>query len=280
MEDLKAALINFSQVRMQNLEYNTQKVNRAFAFDIPVCGFASASDPLFAFYKEHIGSDFYMLPEEWLETKYKRHFSLENISVMSYILPQTEDTKAKCRILSDCPAFEWQMVRVHGEECNRALASALEEYLESMGIAAVAPMSRPEFSWGEDEKFIKKSNWSERHTAFIAGLGTFGKCDGLITEKGKAVRIGSVIFERKVEPTPRPYTKYNEYCLYDKGCRACEARCPIGAIGEKGHDKVLCMKYHANVITPLCKKRYDYDGYRVCGLCQTGVPCESCIPKK
>ena len=51
-----------------------------------------------------------------------------------------------------------------------------------------------------------------------------------------------------------------------------------GAIGDGGHDKILCMKYHADVITKLCKERYNYEGYRVCGLCQTGVPCESGIP--
>ncbi len=279
MKDINRTLEKFIKDRMSKKEYNTMKVIDGFAFGTPIVGFASGDDPLFDFYKEHIGSDFYMHPTEWLELKYKRKFNKENVSVISYILPQTEETKAKCRILSDCPAFEWQMVRVHGEECNRALASALEEYLCTLGIAAIAPMSSSEFKWGEDDKFIKKSNWSERHTAHIAGLGTFGKCDGLITQVGKAVRIGSVIFEAKAEPTQRPYTRYNEYCLYDKGCRACEARCPIGAISEKGHDKILCMQYHAESITPLCKERYNYEGYRVCGLCQTGVPCESGIPK-
>ncbi len=280
MNNLKEKLISFAEERMSKKEYNTMKVIDAFAFGKPLCGFAAASDSLFPFYKEHIGSDFYRLPTEWLESKYHRSFDAENVSVMSYILPQTDDTKEKCRVTTDCPAFEWQMVRVHGEECNRALASALEEYLESLGIVAIAPMSSPEFTWGEDDKLIKKSNWSERHTAHIAGLGTFGKCDGLITPVGKAVRIGSVIFEAKVDPTPRPYTRYNEYCLYDKGCRACELRCPANAIGESGHDKILCMKYHADVITPICKERYNYEGYRVCGLCQTAVPCESGIPKK
>jgi epoxyqueuosine reductase QueG len=275
---MKDIIRSFITERMSDPEYNTQKELPLFAFGAPICGFASASDPLFGFYKEHIDKDFYMLPTEWLERKYGRKFSPSEVSVVSWALPQTEDTKSKCRALSDCPAYEWQMTRVHGEECNRDLASALEEMLDGMGICAIAPMSSEVFSWRESEKFVKISNWSERHTAHICGLGTFGKCDGLITPIGKAVRFGSVIFAMAVEPDSRPYTRYNEYCLYDKGCRACANRCPIGAIGDSGHDKVLCMKYHAEVITKLCKERYDYEGYRVCGLCQTGVPCESGIP--
>ena len=275
---MKQIIKNFISERMSKIEYNTLKELPLFAFGQPICGFAAADDPLFDFYKEHIDKDFYMLPTEWLEKKYGRKFSPSDVSVVSWVLPQTEDTKEKCRSLSDCPAYEWQMARVHGEECNRALASALEEMLDSMGICAIAPMSSDMFSWGESEKFVKISNWSERHTAHICGLGTFGKCDGLITPVGKAVRFGSVIFDHKIEPDARPYTRYDEYCLYDKGCRACVKRCPIGAIGDGGHDKILCMKYHADTITRLCKERYNYEGYRVCGLCQTSVPCESGIP--
>lgn len=65
------------------------------------------------------------------------------------------------------------------------------------------------------------------------------------------------------------------------GCTACIKRCPAGAITlEGGHDKRKCMQYHSEVIEKIDHERYGYDGYAVCGLCQTGVPCESCIPGK
>lgn len=279
MEELKNIITNFITVRMQDRRYNTQKELDLPAFGTPIVGFASASDPLFDFYKKHIDETFYRLPQEWLEEKFSKIFDKDNVSIVSYILPQTEDTKEKCRRLSDCPAYEWQMVRVHGEECNRALAGSLAEYLCDMGIDAVAPMCEDSFSFGDSGKFYKISNWSERHTAHICGLGTFGLCDGLITPVGKAVRIGSVIFNAKVEPTKRPYTEYNEYCLAKYGCHACIDRCPAGAISVNGHDKIKCVEYHRSTIRPLCHERYSYNGYSVCGLCQTGVPCESCIPK-
>jgi epoxyqueuosine reductase QueG len=271
---------DFIKSYMSLSENNNMKELPGFAFDEPIVGFSRGGDELYDFYKEHIDRDFYRTPAEWLESAFGRAFNKENISVISWFLPQTEDTKEKCRELDDCPAFEWTMVRVHGEECNRRLAKALEEHLCSMGYPAIAPMSSDDFSWGDSEKFVRISNWSERHTAYISGLGTFGLCDGLITEKGKAGRFGSVIVELPLEPTERRYSVYNEYCLANDGCQACIKRCPAGAITERGHDKVLCMKYHAEVIKKIDHERYGYDGYSVCGLCQTGVPCESCNPRK
>ncbi len=261
-------------------ENNNMKELPGFAFGEPIVGFSRGSDALYDFYKSHIDPDFYRTPAEWLGAVYGHGFGPESISVISWFLPQTEDTKEKCRAVGDCPPLEWTMVRVHGEECNRRLAKSLEAHLCGLGFNAVAPMCSEQFSWGDSDKFVKISNWSERHVAYISGLGTFGLCDGLITEKGKAGRYGSVIVAAELEPTERKYTVYNEYCGARNGCRGCIERCPAGAITEKGHDKVKCMAYHADAIKKLDHERYGYDGYAVCGLCQTGVPCESCIPKR
>lgn len=280
MEINNAYIENFIKSYMALPENNNMKEMPGFAFAEPIVGFSKGSDALYDFYKEHIDPDFYRTPEEWLELAFCRAFDKEKISVISWFLPQTEDTKEKCRALDDCPPLEWTMVRVHGEECNRRLASALAEQLNMLGFAAVAPISSPYFSWGDSERFVKVSNWSERHTAYISGLGTFGLCDGLITEKGKAGRFGSVIVELQLEPTTRKYSVYNEYCMAKEGCTACIKRCPAGAITKAGHDKILCMKYHAEQIKKIDHERYGYDGYAPCGLCQTGVPCESGFPRK
>ena len=275
----KSDIERFIRERMAQKQYNTMLEIDDFAFDKPSVGFSRASDPLYPFYKNHIDPSFYRLPEEWLERAYGRSFDPENISVVSWVLPQTPRTRALSRACADCPTMEWQMVRVHGEECNRALAAALEAWFREQGLAAVAPMCSGEFSWSDSERFVLVSNWSERHTAFISGLGTFGLCDGLISKRGKAARYGSVIVETPLEPTPRDYTAYNEYCQAKNGCTACIRRCPAGAISlEGGHDKQKCQAYHREFIAPICHERYGYDGYSVCGLCQTGVPCEAGIP--
>ncbi len=257
---------------------NTMQLIDKPAFGEPVVGFSHGDDELYTFYKEHIDPEFYRLPTQWLEETYSRPFDAGNVSVISWVLPQTEDTKRLCREQTDCPAMEWQLARVYGEECNRSLASALVEYLNDLGYEAVAPMCSDIFSWGKSEQFYLISNWSERHTALISGLGTFGLCDGLISVKGKAVRYGSVIVNCRLNKTPRSYQEYNEYCKAKDGCKACIKRCPAGAITAEGHDKAKCIEYHKEVIAKVCLDRYGYDGYSVCGLCQTGVPCESMIP--
>jgi ferredoxin len=259
---------------------NTMQLIDKPAFGEPAVGFSHGDDELYRFYKQHIDPQFYKLPVQWLEETYGYAFDEENISVISWVLPQTEDTKSLCREQTDCPAMEWQMARVYGEECNRSLAQALEEYLKELGYEAVAPMCSEKFSWGDSDRFYVISNWSERHTALISGLGTFGLCDGLISAKGKAVRYGSVIVNCRLKKTPRSYKEYNEYCMAKDGCTACIRRCPAGAITAKGHDKVKCIQYHKDVIAKICHDRYGYDGYSVCGLCQTGVPCESNIPER
>ena len=272
---------NWIKERMSHIEYNNLKLLPGFAFDIPSVGFSRGDDPLYAFYKDHIDPDFYRLPSEWLKAIYGHDFDPARVSVISWFLPQTDDTKEKSRKTTDCPPMEWTMNRVHGEECNRQLAKALEQHLIELGYEAVAPMCSDQFSWGDSEKFVKMSNWSERHTAHISGLGTFGLCDGLISKRGKAGRYGSVIVYAPLEATERTYTTYNEYCMAKNGCTACIKRCPAGAITlEGGHDKRKCMQYHSEVIEKIDLERYGYDGYAVCGLCQTGVPCESCIPGK
>lgn len=281
MDSLNSIFTDFITDHMSKPENNTMKMYDLPAFGTPVVGFSSAADPLYTYYKTHIGEEFYRTPDEWLNGSCNSNYDKSQISVISWILPQTKAVKEKCREQKVCPALEWEYVRVYGEECNRALALAVQNFAQSMGIAAVAPMISTEFSWFPSEKYSVASNWSERHTAYISGLGTFGLCDGLITSVGKAVRIGSCIIGAKLVPTVRPYSRYDEYCLKDRGCTACIDRCPAGAISfDSGHNKPKCQEYHKTVITPYCHDHYGYDGYATCGLCQTGVPCESGIPQR
>jgi len=102
--------------------------------------------------------------------------------------------------------------------------------------------------------------------------------DGLITAKGKAHRVGSVIAKIDIPPTPRLYNDHHAYCLwYAKGtCGACIKKCPADAITGKGHDKQKCSDY-VDTTHAFVEERYHFKGYG-CGFCQVGIPCESRIP--
>jgi epoxyqueuosine reductase QueG len=199
--------------------------------------------------------------------------------VISWILPHTEATKSEHRKQTRFPTEHWARARIIGEEVNDKLRRYVVSALLEAGYKAVASALSPLWEGRESAKYLYASTWSERHAAYTAGLGTFGLCDGLITPKGKAMRCGSVIAKIDIPPSSRPYKDHHAYCLhYAKGtCGKCIERCPAGAISKAGHNKVKCREY-VNMTREYVKTHYNFDGYG-CGLCQTGVPCESGIPK-
>ncbi|MCW4049687.1 MAG: epoxyqueuosine reductase [Candidatus Bathyarchaeota archaeon] len=245
----------------------------------PIVGFSSGADPLYTFYKKDIGS-FYVMPDEFLSHAYPdKQFDAAKLTVISWILPQTEATKHDHRKETHFPSERWARSRILGEKVNVKLREHVVQALNDAGIEAVAPMLSPLWKGATSEKYLYASTWSERHAAYAAGLGTFGLSDALITPKGMAHRAGSVVANIKITPSERVYENHNAYCLFlvNGSCGKCIERCPIGAITEKGHDKQLCNKYVA-MTRKYVSRHYAFDGYG-CGFCQTDVPCESGIPE-
>lgn len=245
----------------------------------PLVGFSRGDDPLYGQFKNDIGP-FYWTPAEI----FKKTFpglpaAPEELTVISWVLPQTEATKQDNRKETSYPSERWARTRKYGEEFNMRLHDHLVAILEKTGYAGVAPSRSPAWSMQKSERFGLSSSWSERHAAYTAGLGTFGLCDGLITPAGKAMRCGSVIARIAIPPTQRPYSDPHAYCLFfSKGtCGICIKRCPAGAVTEKGHDKEKCKNYIFTITSPYVSSRFGFESYG-CGLCQTGVPCESTMP--
>lgn len=249
------------------------------AFEEVIVGFSKGDDPLYDAYKELVG------PFHWtpLEIFTKSFPSLQpepgELTVIAWVVAHHPLTKADNRRETFYPSERWARARIFGEEVNEKLRRHVVAALESEGYAAVAPALSPYWERKPSEKYVFASTWSERHAAYASGLGTFGLCDGLITPLGKAVRVGSVIARIRMPPTPRPYTDHHAYCLFfSKGiCKKCVSRCPAGALSEAGHDKGKCRSHVRPVTEGYVKAHYGFDGFG-CGLCQTGVPCESKIP--
>jgi len=249
------------------------------AWDDPQVAYARGDDPLFEQLRADIGA-FYWTPAGAFKRAYPDvAIDSSELTVICYILPQTEATRLDQRIATKVPAERWARSRFHGEEFNCALRLHLAERLTQAGYPAVAPERLPEFDYRQSEQYGLASNWSERHTAWVAGLGTFGLSDGLITRVGKAVRFGSVVAKIDLEATPRPYAGHQDWCLwYAKGtCGACMQRCPAEAISESGHDKPKCFDYIRNVTSPYVHDNYG-TGATPCGLCQVRIPCEDKAP--
>jgi epoxyqueuosine reductase QueG len=249
------------------------------AFENPLVGFSSGDDALYESYKEVVG------PFHWTPLQiFTRTFpgisaKAADLTVISWILPQTKATKADNRKETTYPAERWARARIFGEEVNVKLRKRVVDVLQKAGYEAVAPMLASGWEKKLSDQYVFASTWSERHAAYAAGLGTFGLCDGLITPRGKAMRTGSVVARIKVRPTPRPYDDHRAYCLFHSQgiCGKCIKRCPVDALSKNGHDKIKCLQHLKPATEEYVKANYHFDGYG-CGLCQVGVPCESRIP--
>jgi len=281
---LEQLIKNFIHENEQN---RRTQLDHGIYWDEPLVGFASGMDPLFSEYKNIIGS-FHLTPREIILAALKEKgkglllSEMEQISVISWILPTAEDTRKSNRKEEQFPSKLWAYTRDFGEACNSALKKHVIGFLEDLGHVAVAPTLLTSFQYSRNEKVGWASPWSERHVAYACGLGTFSLNDGLITPKGIAVRIGSAVTLLKLTPSEKKYRHYKENCLQfrNEKCGKCIPRCPAGAITEKGHDKDKCREYINS--EPMKAKRSEYGLQNpppACGLCQTRVPCEFEIPR-
>ena len=237
-------------------------------FDEPLVGVADGQDLLFTEYKRIIG-DFHLTPTEVMRRtaaaeQYQE--TTEDVSVVCWILPLAGRIRSSNALKNTLPASElWSRGQEDGEKFNNHVREQVAQFFRDKGYLAVAPMRSPLYvRFGRYE-----NNWSERHALYAAGMGTFGLSQWLITERGVAMRCGSVVVNARLKPTPRRYTSRTQNCLfYASGtCIKCIERCPAGAITTRGLNKSQCREYldvHAKA-----------EG---CGRCQTNVPCEARIP--
>ena len=272
-------------------------------------GFSSGADPLYQDLKEHVGP-FHWTPLEAFSLAAANSadgsdagdgqatdsedagspaadgpvaadspVAAEDLTVVSWALCQSDEAKKSNSREIRYPSEAWARARMFGQECNNALHVALVAALHDAGYTAVAPALLPEWSQLPSERYFMASTWSERHVAHVSGLGTFGLAGGLITEKGQAVRLGSVVVRARIPATPRAYSGPFDYCLFlTRGiCARCVARCPVGSVREEGRDKEPCSRHLGPAMREYVEGHFGFKGY-ACGLCQTGVPCESRIP--
>ena len=223
----------------------------------PLVAFANAKDSMFLDLKRIIGSS-HALPTDFLE---------DAKTVICYFLPFKEWI-VKSNIGGEYASKEWALAYVETNRLIIEINEALARELERMGFkSAVLP---PTHNFDE-EKLI--SDWSHRHVAYIAGLGTFGLNRMIITESGCCGRIGSLVTNAEIKPTEKPET---EYCLYkrDGSCVKCVEKCTFNALKLDSFDRHKCY----NVCLKNAEKYEDLGLADVCGKCLCGIPCSLKIP--
>lgn len=200
-----------------------------------------------------------VVPEHHLPTD----FLPEANVVVSCFLPFKEtigQSNVQGRLASETWAMAYLVTNAMMGELNESLVGLLR----ALGYRTALPQDT-----GIIPKVLK-SRWSQRHIAYLAGHGTFGVNNMLITDQGSCGRFFSLVAELPIKPdTPLQ----EERCLFKaKGaCGVCIERCVTGALQADRFDREVCFR--------LCMENdARYSGADVCGKCVVGVPCSFTCP--
>ena len=200
---------------------------------------------------------------------------LENPTIIiAYFVPFTKDI-ADSNIEGEYASEKWELAYEETNEMFPKLNDYIIEKIEDMGYkAAVCKVA------GDFDNAILKSKWSHRHMARVAGLGTFGINNMLITEEGCCGRYFSIVTNLPVSPD-EPLKEEN--CLYKKkkSCGVCVKQCFSGALSFDNYDRFKCYEvcctnkdnYEKLYSNKKHEKGKPKGGSEVCGKCVVNLPC-------
>ena len=232
----------------------------------PLIGFADANHADFSKLKEQVHPEHEMPQDIIPDAKI----------VIACFVPFT-DKIARGNEREGLSSPEWAQAYEETNAMFPKLNEHMISFLKDNGYRAAVSKEASVF---DREKIVSK--WSQRHIAKIAGLGTFGLNNMLITNAGCCGRISTIVTDLDLEPG-QPLTKEN--CLYKrKGiCRVCVNRCPVGALTKEGYDRKKCYARcleNAKVYTKFgnsyaskAGEEAQNSGSEVCGKCLTNLPC-------
>ncbi|TDO92028.1 hypothetical protein DFR79_10854 [Halanaerobium saccharolyticum] len=223
----------------------------------PVIKYAAADDPMFKELKDAV-SESHLMPEDILPGAQ---------TVIAYFIPFTNKI-SNSNIEDKYSSPQWAKAYVETNQLIAELNQQLKNKLSEKGYQASLIAATNNF---DKERLL--SDWSHRHAAYIAGLGTFGINNMLITEKGCAGRIGTLITNLKVEASERTE---KERCFNKAGfnCSKCVDRCVNGALQENSFDRHLCY----DLLLENDKLHLESELTDVCGKCSVDLPCSFTSP--
>lgn len=237
----------------------------------PLVGFADAVHPRLSELRE-VADKNHVMPWEVLE---------DATVVVCYFLPFTPET-ARSNITGRLSSPDWARAYEDTNALFNELNAHIIEQLEARGCRAAVSPEATTF-----DREILMSRWSQRHMAWLAGLGTFGLNNMLITDKGCCGRFSSVVTNLEVEPGA-PLTAEN--CLYKREgkCGVCVKHCFSGALSTAGYDRKICFgvcsenaavyRGFGNSYAAGAGEAVLDTGSEVCGKCLVGVPCAFAKP--
>lgn len=233
---------------------NTQTV-----WKTPLIAVAAANDPMLWELKTQVGPNHLLAQDLLPEAK----------SIICYFLPFASTVGRSNKPSEPC-SDQWALAYLETNRLINDLNTHIQAELTGRGyLAAVTPATH-----NFDEKTLL-SNWSHRHIAVIAGLGTMGLNRMLITDQGCCGRLGSLVTDMPFSPTPRSDVSACLYS-YNDSCRQCVKNCPQEALRENQFDRHKCYE----LLLQNAELHKDKGFADACGKCVSHIPCSFINPVK
>lgn len=223
----------------------------------PLIKFADADDEIFYKFKEVVRPS-HALPKDFLR-------SAE--TVIAFFLPFSREI-ANSNIEGKYSSKEWAIAYIETNQLISDLNSYIKNELKKLDYqSSIIPATH---NFDEEEL---KSDWSHRHAAYAAGLGSFGINNMLISEEGCAGRYGSIVTDLKIEASER---NEQEKCLNKAGydCRRCVDRCVNNSLQIDSFDRFKCYE----LLLENVELHSEIGLTDVCGKCCVDLPCSFTDP--
>lgn len=227
----------------------------------PIVRFADGESPAFLRLRQAV------LPDHFLPRQILPGAKI----VISYFLPfsrQAVESNVGGRYASPLWVAAYQqssrLLPVINEEICRAVRQA--------GFRAAIPQDT-----GYAGPGVYKSRWSQRHIAWIGGMGTFGLHNLLLTDSGCCGYFSSVVTDLDLLPDAM---LAEERCLWRSqgACGQCLRQCVGGAWTPEGEflrEKCLDMCMETAGFYGPAESGQPADA---CGKCAAGLPCSLSVP--
>ncbi len=155
---------------------------------------------------------------------------------------------------------EYTNTLMAGTATLRIMAYQLARKLEQEGfLASIAPSEGSEFGYWYANKETLMADLSMKYTAYVTGLGSFGKNHLFICDMyGSRVRFTAILTDARLKPDSPSEHFIHPSC---QDCDACIRACPVQAINPSGISRHLCAEYMFKTL----------GGLR-CGMCIKACP--------